>query len=233
MSFFASLVLVLLFALGLNTSVSRHSLVWYGIAIIFLIFEWFFYSLGLWHSFPDWFSYQIMNLFVKNSFSTAFFTLVMYAGILKSSWTVTQKIKKIRGELAILGCYFSLGHNLIYGKYYFVNLFINHTVLETHEAIATLVSLVMVVMMLVLMLTSFQWVRRKMNPSTWKRIQRMAYPFFALLYIHVIVLFIPKAHERWFSIITYTIVFVGYFVVKLTKMSSAQGTGNILKADTI
>lgn len=220
----ASLILALLFALALTSSISRHSLIWYGIAIVLVVFEWIYYEQGLRDSFPNWFTVHVMNLFKRNSFGTALFVLVMYAGVLKSSWTVTQKLKKIRGELSILACYLTLGHNLIYGKTHFVKLFTDPRAMKPQHFIAALISIVMIVIMLILMVTSYQWVRRKMNASTWKQIHRLAYIFFALLYVHIMVLFIPKAHKKWLSMAVYTIVFIGYFLIKLTRRPSVESS---------
>lgn len=221
----ASLALALLFALALTASIKKHAFIWYGIVILIVIFEWFYYTQGLRDSFPDWFTVRIMNLFKRNPFGTALFVLVMYAGVLKSSWGAARKLKSIRKELAILGCYLTLGHNLVYGKKHFVNLFTNPGDMKPQHLIAALISIVMIVIMLILLVTSYQWVRRKMKASTWKQLHRMAYLFFALIYIHTMVLFIPKVHKKWLAIIVYTIVFVGYYVIKFIKRPSARQTG--------
>lgn len=218
----ASLVLALLFALGLTSSIRKHSFIWYGIAILIVIFEWYYYTQGLRDSFPDWFTIHVMNLFKRNAFSAALFVLVMYAGVLKSNWTVTIKIKSIRKELAILGCYLTLGHNLIYGKNHFVHLFTDPGSMEPQYFIAAIISIIMIVIMLLLLITSYQWVRRQMKDSTWKQIHRLAYVFFALVYVHIMVLFIPKVHKKWLSIVVYTIVFVAYFLIKFIKKPSVE-----------
>lgn len=218
----ASLVLALLFALGLTSSIRKHSFIWYGIAILIVIFEWFYYTQGLRDSFPDWFTIHVMNLFKRNAFGTALFVLVMYAGVLKSNWTATVKIRSIRKQLAILGCYLTLGHNLVYGKKHFVKLFTNWGSMKPQHFIAAIISIAMIVIMLILLITSYQWVRKQMKASTWKQIHRLAYVFFALLYIHIMVLFIPKVHKKWLSIVVYTIVFVAYYLIRFIKKPSAE-----------
>lgn len=225
----ASLVLTLLFALALTSSIKKHIFIWYGIAILIVIFEWFYYTQGVRDSFPEWFTIRVMNSFKRNAFGTAFFVLVMYAGILKSSWTATKKLKSVRRELAILGCYLTLGHNLVYGKKHFVHLFTNPGAMKPQHFIAALISVAMIVIMLILMVTSYKEVRKRMDASTWKGIHRLAYVFFALIYVHIMVLFIPKGHKKWLSMAVYTIVFVGYYVIKLTKRRTVQETGNSLK----
>lgn len=212
-----SLILAFVFAMVFNRSISRHSFVWYGIAVVCVILEWFYYSLGIRETFPQWFTAYFVNFFKRSAFPAALFVLVMGVGVLKSDWTVTRKLRKIRGELSIIACLLTLGHNLIYGETHFVNLFTNPGAMKLPHLIAGIISLVMIVIMLPLMITSFQCVRKRMNASVWKRVQRMAYVFFALLYIHVMVLFIPKADKKWLDIVVYTVVFGSYFLIKITR----------------
>ena len=60
-----------------------------------------------------------------------------------------------------------------------------------------------------------------MNPKTWKKIQRLAYIFYAFIYIHILVLFVPKAQkgrEGYFlSLLVYSAVFIGYAVMRVRK----------------
>lgn len=217
MYFAASLILALVFALVLNRSISRYSFVWYVIAVLIVIFEWFYYAQGLRDAFPHWFTTYVMSFFKRSSFAAALFVLVMYAGVFKPDWAFTRKLRKIRGEMSIIACLLSLGHNLIYGKSHFVKLFTNPGTMKPQYFIASLISLVMIGIMVPLMIISFRWVRKRMNASLWKRMQRWAYVFFALLYLHVMVVFIPKANEKWLDILLYTVVFGYYLLVKISS----------------
>lgn len=51
----------------------------------------------------------------------------------------------------------------------------------------------MLAIMLPLFITSFQRVRRKMTPKAWKKLQRWACLFYALLCCHILLLTIPMA----------------------------------------
>lgn len=221
----ASLVVALVFALVLNRTISKHPGIWYAVAVLIGICEWIYYEQGLRDRFPDWFTIHVMNLFKRNAFAAALFVLVMYVGVLNSDWTVTKKLKNIRGEMSIIACFLTLGHNFIYGKTHFVHLFTNPGAMKPQHFIAAIISLAMIVIMLVLMITSFKFVRRKMNVDTWRRIHRWAYVFFGLIYVHIMVLFIPKIHKKWLSVAVYTVVFVGYFAVRVYKRSSVKARG--------
>ena len=79
----------------------------------------------------------------------------------------------------------------------------------------------MVLIMIPLTIMSFKTIRKKMNAKTWKKIQRFAYIFYALIYIHIMVLFVPKAQkgrEGYFlSVIVYSAVFIGYAAMRIRK----------------
>ena len=57
----------------------------------------------------------------------------------------------------------------------------------------------------------------KMRASTWKKIQRLAYPFFIMIYIHVMVLYSAKFDKHMFDIIIYTLIFGAYGVLRIRK----------------
>lgn len=219
-----SLVLAFVFAIALNQSIRKHSLVWYGVSIVIVILEWFFYDLGIRETFPDWFTTYFVNIFKRGVFPVALFVLIMFVGVLNPNWTVTKKLRKIRGRLSIIACYLTYGHLLIYGKTHFVKLFTNPGAMQLHHLIAAILSLLMLGIMTPLLITSFKWVRKQMNGATWKKIHRSAYLFFALIYLHVMVLFIPNANRKALDIIVYTIVFGSYFLLKLRKVYRKKST---------
>ena len=64
---------------------------------------------------------------------------------------------------------------------------------------------------------SFAAVRKRMSLAAWKSLQRWAYVFFALIYAHVMVLFLPKFSEKYLDIIAYTFIFGAYAVLRVTK----------------
>jgi uncharacterized protein with FMN-binding domain len=79
----------------------------------------------------------------------------------------------------------------------------------------------MVLIMTPLTVMSFKAIRKKMNAKTWKKIQRLAYIFYACIYVHILVLFVPKAQKGrdgyFLSILVYSAVFIGYAVMRIRK----------------
>ena len=68
---------------------------------------------------------------------------------------------------------------------------------------------------------SFKSVRKKINAKTWKKLQRFAYIFYALLYLHVLILNLEGAQEgsirNVVNVIAYSIIFIGYLVIRIRK----------------
>ncbi len=212
-----SLILALLFAFGLGNQIKKYPGVFYTLSVLLVVGISIYYKTDLRDAFPEWFTTYITGPFKRGAFSTALFILVMYAGALNPKWTVTKNLYKVRGELSIIACIITLGHNFIYGTKHFPNLFFHANEMELKYLLATVMTLILILLMLPLMITSFPAVRKKMKPQTWKKVQRLAYPFFALIYIHIMTVFLPKASQKWLEIALYTIIFGGYAVLRVGK----------------
>jgi DMSO/TMAO reductase YedYZ heme-binding membrane subunit len=121
----------------------------------------------------------------------------------------------------------ALGHNIYYGRYYFIHLFTEIEELSPPYIAATVNSLVLIAIMLPLMVTSFRGVRKRMKAESWKKLQRWAYPFYALLYVHVLILFIASINTAlangWeiaddvISLAVYSVVYIPYFILRPAK----------------
>jgi DMSO/TMAO reductase YedYZ heme-binding membrane subunit len=91
--------------------------------------------------------------------------------------------------------------------------------------------------MIPLLITSLRAVRRRMKPLNWKKVQRLAYPFYALLYVHVLILFCAsiglhpdRATDTWVNLIVYSVVFVIYFIARPVKYLRTKRRGSDTKA---
>lgn len=74
---------------------------------------------------PKHISKYTIGVFSKSTFSLALFTIVMYTGALSNSFKYKKNLMAIRGELSIIACILTLGHNILYGIYYFPTFFTN------------------------------------------------------------------------------------------------------------
>ncbi len=176
-----------------------------------------YYMLNWNQHLPLWVTEWGTDLFKRGALSTATFIIVMYLGTITKHNSQTIKLMKIRGEISIIGCILAFGHNVIYGTVYFPMLLFNRQALDGLRLTAALLTIALILLMIPLFLTSFQCIRKKMNPRSWKKLQRLAYPFYYLIYIHVMMLYAanPKAHL--FDIVVYTGIYLLYTVLRLRK----------------
>ena len=127
----------------------------------------------------------------------------------------------IRAELSIIASILTLGHNIIYGKTYFVLLFTKPGIIKTNVLIAAIISLILILIMVPLMITSFPKVRRKIQQKKWKKLQKTAYLFYGRIYIHIMLLMMPAAlggNKKYIiNVLVYSIVFLGYAVMRIRK----------------
>jgi len=171
----------------------------------------------------------ILALFTRGALGAAFWVVVMWAGALPNGSAAIKKLMPIRGELFITAAILTISHVVTYGIQYISDIVRDRT--GSGEAfrnfvITSVVCLIMVLIMVPLTVMSFKTVRRKMNAKTWKKIQRTAYVFYALIFVHIIVLFVPKAQngrEGYFlNVIVYSAVFIGYAAMRIRKAYLAK-----------
>ena len=154
------------------------------------------------------------------AFGTACFAVVMYAGALPNGSRLTKVIMPVRGELSIFACLVTLGHNLSFGKNYLTPGYLFSGPV-TATKIAAWVSAVLILLMLVLTVTSIKKVRRRFQPKKWKALQRWAYLYYGLTYVHVLLLTIPAVWNGrsgyWLTLLAYSAVFLSYSLCRLEK----------------
>lgn len=178
--------------------------------------------IGLYWAAPDFLSPALRTKLPiwLGAFGTACFVFVMIAGALPNGHPLMKRIMPVRGELSIFACLVTLGHNLSYGKNYFAPEFLLSKGFSTTK-IAARISLVMILLMLVLTITSVKAVRKKMSAKGWKALQRWAYLFYALIYVHVLLLGIPsllRGREGYgLTLLAYSVVFIGYAICRIQK----------------
>ena len=193
-----------------------------------------YYGLNVNESFPEWFTTYFMDIFQKGMFSTITFMVVMFLGTVTTHNKVTRKLMSIRGELSIIGCLSVICHNIIYGVKYFPAMFTHPEMMPVRGLIASIITIILLVIMIPLFITSFKCVRKKMRAKNWKKLQRLAYPFFFLIYVHVMVLFSDDIKGNAVSIVIYTAIYASYAVLRLRKFyakkSAKERIGNAVAA---
>ncbi len=225
-----SLGLCIAFFRGFADSIKKRPLVFYIIAILITavsIFLAFTVKVERGQSVPWYLS--VMNLlFGRGVVGTSIFIIVMFLGALPNKNALRKKLMPIRGYMSIMAGFFVLIHNLFLGQKYFILLFTNPSSMSTVKLLATIVSLIAILIFLPLFISSFKCVRKKMKAATWKKLQRKAYIYYYLIFTHIMILYIGKIPqimhkqpERLSHYILgasfYIIVYVSYTIMKFKK----------------
>ena len=217
MLFIFALVLAAAFALTAKSTIKKHPYPWYLAALFVSLFVSLFpFSRTL----PEPVTF-ILDLFRRGALACALWCVVMWTGAFSNgSWPI-KRLMPVRGELSIFAAALTLGHNIGYGRTYFVRFFTNASTMPTNQLVACILTILLLVIMIPLTILSFPKIRKRMKAKKWKQIQRFAYLFYALLYFHIMLLFIPLAKAGkdgyYFSVIVYTAVFLGYAICRIRK----------------
>lgn len=221
MLFVISLVIVAAFVYFFGEVLKKHPYIFYIGAAVLSVAASAAYSMCAGSTIPVFVEQNIIGIITKGSLGTAMFVAVMYAGALPDRTGIKKRLMRIRGELSITAAVMVLCHNITYGKTYFRLLFTDSTAMPLTQRIAAVISLLLIVLLIVLTATSFPSVRKKMNPHSWKKLQRSAYVFYALTYVHIMLISLPYARSGLITsrinVIVYSIVFMVYAVMRLTK----------------
>lgn len=156
------------------------------------------------------------KLSLHGNYSISCFILVMFAGALNSKWAITKKLLSIRAQLSIIGSILIVPHIIIY-TFYTIKGLLSHTAFTTAKWTYIIAGLVAFIIMVPLFLTSLKKFRSKMKFPEWKKLQRWAYPFYFLVYLHIIVILLNSKKPDYTRIYAYSIIFGLYLILKLFK----------------
>lgn len=212
-----ALVIASLFVYFLKDKLKQHPNIFYIGAAVVTIVIFSLHTVAM----PQFVRQNIVGIFAKGTIGTAFFIIVMITGALPRGSKLIGPLMRIRGELSIMAAILVLSHNLTYGMTYFKMLFSAPAALPAVQRCAAVISLMLIVLMIGLTVISFPAVRKKMNSKKWKQIQRSAYVFYGLLYVHIMLINIPYArmglHMYAVNVLVYSIVFAGYAAMRIRK----------------
>lgn len=159
----------------------------------------------------------------------AMFAVVMYIGLFPEASAVRKWMQPVRGPLSIIACILAIGHIINYMVLFLPRMF-GSSALSASVFASLIISLVLFALLLVLGVTSFDFVKKNMTANTWKKIQKWAYLFYALAYAHLVLILLPAAMSGGMNAIenciSYTAVFGVYAVVRVAmaiRERSAEG----------
>lgn len=146
------------------------------------------------------------------------FSVVMFVGVLGERNPLRVHLMPIRRQLSILACIFACGHIAFYAASYVPRL---TSAFTGNLAFSLGLAALITALMAVLWVTSAQRVKHAMKAASWKRVQRLAYPFYVLTYVHLALLLMPSAlagnQVAVVSIAVYSVVMGAYVVLRAAK----------------
>ncbi|MDU1315803.1 hypothetical protein [Anaerococcus hydrogenalis] len=197
--------------------IKKRPVIFYVGVYVWTCFVVYYYNMGFDRNFPAWFNEYFMKIFSRGIFATATFMIVMFLGTVTKHNDFSKKLMAIRGEISIIASILVFSHNIIFGLHYFPILFTNPSSMPTRQLIASIITIFLLLMLIPLFVTSFKTVRRKMKAKSWKNLQKMAYPFFIGIYVHVMVLYSSNWKENIVGVFIYTLIYLAYIILRLRK----------------
>ena len=214
MAFIAFLVGAVLFSVIVKKLIRRFTIIFYvlALAVSFLYLA----------SYYGWVTVNLPPLFnmimQKGIPGMAFIVIVMFIGVFQEGSRIRRYLMPIRGELSIIGSILLIVHIVRRLTNYFTIVFFGPAA-STNIVAAFWIALVILVLLLLLTITSFNIIRRMMDARSWKSLQRLAYVFFALVYVHILLFLVPAAlaggSTALESVIVYSVMFVAYAVLRI------------------
>lgn len=162
----------------------------------------------------------VSYLMLRGGLGVAMFVLVMYIGVFPRSGKISRWFRPIRAELSIIACLLIAGHMCVFLPKYLPSLFTGSIAKGTVGA-SVIVALCLFVLVLVLGVTSFRFVKRHMTARSWKKLQRLAYAFYALIFVHLVLMLGSAAASgitrTAFTVGVYCVVFGVYAVLRIVR----------------
>lgn len=244
-----SVFFITLFFLLLSQSIKKHAAIYYtifGIPLALIVIQFIFMVTEI-TTFTFYDIPVVKDIMSANSrmggFGFPLLIIIMYIGALNPRNPYARKLLNIRKELSIISGFPVLAHSLIRVTYTFPNAlkyFTNHSeYMEKNDWVKSdlgvglsnfgyVLGILMVAVFLVLWITSFKSIHKKLGGQKWKKIQKWSYVLYAMLFVHSITLHLGWLINRGFddrsyltkefiAIGTTVIIYLVYLVLRLRK----------------
>ena len=212
-----ALIISVVFSAALKTPLKKCPWIFYLIAAVICAI---FCSQIMFEKTPD-LAITLYPYMQRGLIGFGLITVVMFIGVFPTNSPVRRYLMPIRGELSIVACILTCGHVVNYFVSYFGRFIEGFASLQLNEVASFVVSFILVILLAVLTVTSFNFVRKRMKSATWKKVQLLAYPFFILTYLHIaFILITPNFSldsKAFISVAIYTAIMVAYVVLRLMQ----------------
>ena len=153
------------------------------------------------------FSGEDANIITLGYVPLSYMIVVMYTGVFQKGF-IKKRLMMVRAENAIIGFIFLLSHAIGFLEFYldYGNIF---------ENIVPLIGLAAFILSIPLFVTSFRFIRKHFKYSEWKLLHKLAYLFYLLLLVHMILI----NNDR---LIFYIFLFGVYFILKFYDIQKSN-----------
>lgn len=213
-----ALVLIVTTALVwlLRKPIKRFPVLFYALTILLNVA----YIATLYVTLPELARISIFLLMQKCTLALALFAIVMYIGVFSKDSKISHELRPIRSELSIMACFLAIGHMVVYLTAFLPRVMAG-VGLAGNFRVFFVTAVLLLVLLLVLGVTSFQFVKRAMSAQSWIKLQKWAYVFFGLIYVHLVSILLPAALNggatAMVSIGVYTVLFGAYAVLRVHR----------------
>lgn len=225
------LVLAFAFAIVFKKPLKKAPWVFYLLTIAFDVV--LFYSAQL--NLPRWFYSTVIMANGRCLFAFGLFTVVMFIGAMKDGSKLERWLHPIRAELSILAALLALGHMVRYANIYSLRIITNPAAQANGMLVSFVIAILLTIMLVLLTVTSFKFVKHHMKASVWKGLQRLAYPFFVLIYAHVLLIILRPlltgASGAVESAVVYGAVVLVYVVMRVLRYRQDKAAKLAAKAE--
>lgn len=147
------------------------------------------------------------NILTLGYIPLSFMIVVMYTGVFTRG-TIKKKLMTVRAENAIIGFIFLLPHAIGFLEFYLDNS-------NLFDNVVPVIGLSAFIILIPLFITSFRYVRKQFKYVQWKLIHQLAYVFYILLFAHLALI----NNDR---LLSYSILFGVYFILKYYDIKKAN-----------
>ncbi|SDB19222.1 DMSO/TMAO reductase YedYZ, heme-binding membrane subunit [Pseudobutyrivibrio sp. YE44] len=219
MTILVSLCLALLLTIVFTEQLKKNANIFYIIATLIALVSVAVVWLGI--TLPEWVNLWLIPILAKGGLTGAFFIIVMFAGAFPNRSLGAKLFMPLRSQLSIIASILGIGHGLAYSKSYFLMMKNGSSNMKISTVVFIIISALMFAIMIPLFVTSFTSVKRKMKGGNWKKLQRLAYVFYGLQYIHVMMLMVPPALKGTagydITIFVYSFIYISYLFCRCVK----------------
>lgn len=225
MQFLIVFAVTVVLTLALREPLRRWPVAFYALAVAVVAV----YFAGAYGMLPGTWWKPLITLVQRCMVALSLFAVVMFVGALPKGSRLDSWLRPVRAEISIVACFLCLGHMCAYLAP-FASRALAGSLAGTTLA-SFVVALVLFVLLIVLGITSFNFVKRRMSGRMWKNVQRLAYPFFGLTWAHLVFMLAPAASKGGgpavLSVAIYSILFIAYAVLRLLRWRKDGADGRL------